>query len=145
MEKYMVKVFMLFAFCFLSCASGVPREIVHLPDEPEHPPNSTVRFKTADSYEQVLEMWKTPEDVSAWIGGNFSYDRERAIQLSETRKTENETPPIYSPLALARQLQARRQILFFCRLQAPCSYCRPIHRHSNICQRIRTLQRTGNC
>jgi hypothetical protein len=36
------------------------------------------------------------------MGGNFSYDRERAVQLSETRKAENETPPIYSPAEFFR-------------------------------------------
>ena len=53
-----------------------------LSDAPEHPRDPTVAFKTADSYEAALSVWKTPEDVSAWIAGNFAYDMARAMRLS---------------------------------------------------------------
>lgn len=66
----MYRVFMAFVFCFLSCTAGVPRGVTLFSDEPEHPRESIVGFKTADSCEQALEIWKTPEDVSAWIAGS---------------------------------------------------------------------------
>ncbi|MFA5906227.1 MAG: hypothetical protein WC836_20020, partial [Desulfobacula sp.] len=65
----MFRVLILFAVCFLSCAAGSPPGVRHLSDEPEYPGKSIAAFKTADSYGQVLEIWKTPEDVSAWMGG----------------------------------------------------------------------------
>jgi hypothetical protein len=79
--------------------AGIPHAATLFSDEPEYPRDSTVPFKAADSYEQAIRIWKTPEDVNAWIAANFSYDRTRAMQLSETQKTKNERPSIYSPPA----------------------------------------------
>jgi hypothetical protein len=66
-------------------------------DSPEFEIDSTVLFKSADSYEQVLDIWKTPEDINAWIAGNFSYDMVRALRLSETQRTKNSQLSIYHP------------------------------------------------
>jgi hypothetical protein len=66
----------------------------------EYKPDSTVLFKSADSYEQLLHIWKTPEDINTWIAGNFSYDMDRAIQLSETQRSKNEQLAIYHPSEL---------------------------------------------
>jgi hypothetical protein len=44
-----------------------------------------------------LRTWKTPEDISAWIGAKFSYDATRAMQLSETQRGRGEPLAVYSP------------------------------------------------
>ena len=51
----------------------------------------------ADSYEQALHVWKTPEEINTWIAANFSYDMARALQLSETQRVMNEKIAIYDP------------------------------------------------
>ena len=38
------------------------------------------------SYQEALKEWKSPNDISQWIGSNFRYDMQRALALSETRK-----------------------------------------------------------
>ena len=71
-----------------------------LSDAPEHPRDPTVAFKTADSYEAALSVWKTPEDVSAWIAGNFAYDMARAMRLSETERAASGGLAIHTPAEL---------------------------------------------
>ena len=66
-------------------------------DEPEHAPDSTVPFKTAGSYEEAVRVWKTPEDVNAWIAANVAYDAPRALRLSETQRGAGEGIAIYAP------------------------------------------------
>lgn len=66
-------------------------------DEPEYARDSTVLFKAASSHGRAMQVWKTPEDVNAWIAANFSYDRARAIRLSETLRTQQPPLPVYAP------------------------------------------------
>jgi len=68
-----------------------------LSDEPEDTRDSTSVFKAADSYERALQIWRTPEDVHGWIAANFSYDRARALRLSETQRAKNGRIPIHAP------------------------------------------------
>lgn len=94
----MYKLLILLVFCILFGTASTPHAAAHSSDEPEYPRDSTVRFKAAGSYEQALQMWTTPEDINGWVAANFSYDRTRAMQLSEAQKERSERPPIYSPL-----------------------------------------------
>ena len=66
-------------------------------DAPEYTRDSTVLFKAADSYEHALRIWKTPEDINAWIAANFSYDMARALRLSETQRAKDNQLSIYDP------------------------------------------------
>jgi len=66
-------------------------------DAPEYPRDPTVVFTAAASYHHALEVWKTPEDISAWIAANFSYDMPRAMRLSETQRAGNEPLSIHAP------------------------------------------------
>jgi hypothetical protein len=66
-------------------------------DVPEHTRHSTAPSRTADSYGHALQVWKTPEDISAWIAANFSYDPARAMRLSETQRAEHGELSIYTP------------------------------------------------
>jgi hypothetical protein len=94
----MLKVWMLFTLLLLAAHTHVLHSAENSSDAPEYTRDSTIPFKTADSYEQALHIWKTPEDITAWIAANFSYDMARAMQLSETQRTKNESFLIYPPL-----------------------------------------------
>jgi hypothetical protein len=54
-------------------------------------------FKDAASYAQALQIWRTPEDVNAWIDARFAYDHSRAMMLSETQRGGPRQLPIYPP------------------------------------------------
>jgi len=89
---------MFFTLLFLACYPSPIHSSEFSADAPEYTRNSTMPFKTADSYEQALHIWKTPEDINAWIAANFSYDTARAMRLSETQRTKNEQFSIYHPV-----------------------------------------------
>jgi hypothetical protein len=93
----MVKAVVLFILCFLAGHTPVlhPSEVPT--DAPESPRDSSVFFKAADSFEHALKVWKTPEDMSAWLAAHFSYDTVRAARLSETQRTKKDAFPIYTP------------------------------------------------
>jgi len=50
-----------------------------------------------DSYDQALRLWRSPEQVNAWIADSFEYDRARAMRLSETQRQAHGSLPIYPP------------------------------------------------
>lgn len=58
-----------------------------------HPVNST--FEPI-SYEEQLRQWRNVEEINAWIGSNFVYDKPRASQLSSDRDRQAK-PDIYDP------------------------------------------------
>jgi hypothetical protein len=89
-------VVLLALFSFSVCASLLPTADLYA-DELEDARDATVLFKSASSYEKALQIWKSPQDINGWIAANFSYDPARAIRLSETRRTKNESVSIYSP------------------------------------------------
>ena len=85
------------AFFALSvCAYLLPTANLYA-DELEDARDATVPFKSANSYEKALQVWKSSQDINGWIAANFSYDPARAIRLSETRRTKYESVSIYSP------------------------------------------------
>ncbi|MBC7821747.1 MAG: hypothetical protein IAG10_33085 [Planctomycetaceae bacterium] len=66
-------------------------------DAPDYARDPTVAFKAADSHERAMQIWRTAEDVNAWIAANFLYDSSRAIRLSETQRSKQAPLAIYSP------------------------------------------------
>jgi hypothetical protein len=96
----MYKVLMCLVIFFLSGHTSILQAANPSPDELGFTPDATVPFKAGGSYEEALPLWKTPEDVNGWIAANFSYDTSRAMEFSETQKTKNKRPPIYSPSEL---------------------------------------------
>jgi hypothetical protein len=82
---------------FLAASADVLHSAEAPPDAPEYPRDPTVLFLAADSYEHALDIWKTPEDVRAWIAANFTYDVARAMRLSETQRARNEPLSIHTP------------------------------------------------
>jgi hypothetical protein len=89
--------FVLFALFFLGGLVNLIHSAGPSSDEPEYARDPTVVFKAASSYEQALKVWKTPEDINGWIAANFSYDRARALRLSETQRAKNERISIHDP------------------------------------------------
>ena len=87
---------LLIAAALAGCSS-VPSGADPQSDAPEA--TSVVRgpFTEAPSYQQVLQLWRQPEDVNAWIGARFRYDMARAMQLSETQRQKNGRMPIHAP------------------------------------------------
>jgi len=94
----MLKAFMFFTLLFLASYPNVIHSAEFSSDAPEYTRDSTVPFKAAESYEHALHIWKTPEDINAWIAANFSYDTARAMRLSESQRTKNEQFSIYHPV-----------------------------------------------
>jgi hypothetical protein len=93
----MFKRVVVFTLLFLVGCANVLHAAEPSSDAPEYPRDSTVLFKAADSYEHALKIWKTPEDINAWIAANFSYDMERAVRLSETQRKDSKRLSIYHP------------------------------------------------
>lgn len=93
----MFQKFGLLTLLFLSGCANVLHGAEPAADMPEYTRLSAVQFKTAGSYDQALRAWKSPEDISAWIDANFSYDMARAIRLSETQRAKLGQLSIYTP------------------------------------------------
>jgi len=66
-------------------------------DAPEPWDRSAVAYLDAPSYGQALALWRTPEDINAWIGARFEYDRTRALALSESQRARQPPPAIHAP------------------------------------------------
>ena len=47
------------------------------------------------SYEDVLSLWKSIDDINDWIVKNFSYDTTRAMKLAINQ--EESRPAVFSP------------------------------------------------
>jgi hypothetical protein len=95
----MHRILALLPLLFLLIYTDVLHATDRFSDEPEKPRDANMPFKAADSYQQALQIWKTPEDINGWINANFSYDTARAIKLSETQRTKNGQLAIYPPSA----------------------------------------------
>jgi len=88
----------LFSIFLNICSCTNSKIAQNLSDESEetgHEQNIT----NYDSYQSALKNWKSLQDVSAWIGRNFSYDMDRAVDLSETNRQTNNVE-IYTPSEL---------------------------------------------
>ena len=66
-------------------------------DVPEVRPLATSAFLDAPTYSRATEIWRTPEDVNAWIGARFEYDTARSVLLSETQRGQSPGLSIHSP------------------------------------------------
>jgi hypothetical protein len=89
--------FAFFVLLFVAGCANVLHAADNSADVPEHTRDSTAPSGTADSYGHALQVWKTPEDISAWIAANFSYDPARAMRLSETQREKHGELTIYTP------------------------------------------------
>jgi hypothetical protein len=81
---------------FAGCA-GTPGGAFDPSDAPEVRSAASSTFKTAASYAEALRVWRTAEELNAWIGARFEYDLARAMQLSETQRGKDRRIPIHRP------------------------------------------------
>ena len=68
-------------------------------DAPESRSAYGGRYTEAASYGEALKLWRSAEEVNAWIGARFEYDMSRALQLSETQRQASGRMPIHAPEA----------------------------------------------
>jgi hypothetical protein len=73
-----------------------PRVVPDLDDAPDGRAARALEVHP-ESYDQALRSWHSPEQVNTWIGDTFEYDRDRAIQFSETQRRARGTLPVHAP------------------------------------------------
>jgi hypothetical protein len=88
---------LLFSLFLMTCLSSILYAAEDSSDAPEYARDPKTVFKAAESYEHALLVWKTPEDITAWIAANFSYDMARAARFSETQIEKQGPIAIYTP------------------------------------------------
>ena len=49
------------------------------------------------SYSVALQVWRSADDINAWIGARFEYDSARALRLSETQREQSGRLPAHAP------------------------------------------------
>jgi len=98
MRKYKQSLLVfLWLICLVACSSHPPAANLIL-DAPEEPRPHSTPFQDAASYPQALQVWRTPEDLNAWINTHFIYDPMRAIALSETQRGNSTSIVIFEPV-----------------------------------------------
>ncbi len=80
------------------CAAPLPRADP-ASDAPEARVAVALAAPEAADWAQALRQWRSAEDVNAWIGARFAYDRERALALSETQRGRGGPLAIFEPAA----------------------------------------------
>jgi hypothetical protein len=68
-------------------------------DAPESRSAYGGRYTEAASYGEALKLWRSAEEINAWIGARFEYDMSRALQLSETQRQAKGRMRIHAPEA----------------------------------------------
>jgi len=93
----MLRMLALIFTAVLATCGNLPEAADPSSDAPEVQRHQVVSFKDAASYQEALHVWRTPEDVNAWIGSRFSYDLSRAMVLSETQRSGSGGMAVYEP------------------------------------------------
>ncbi len=93
----MSRLLVLILSALLAACSSLPEVADPNSDAPEARRNQILSFQNAASYQEALQVWRTPEDVNAWIGARFRYDLPRAMAMSETQRTGSGQVAIYEP------------------------------------------------
>jgi hypothetical protein len=90
----------LLAGCAVLASCGEGRAL------PDDPAPRTVRGpeEYPPTYDQALRGWRRVEDINAWIADRFTYDGERALELSETRRSRPDASkaPVQEPASFYR-------------------------------------------
>lgn len=66
--------------------------------DPAHP-RPTALAAGPVSYRQALADWRSAEAVNDWLGARFTYDRDRALALSETARAAGGRAAVIEPPA----------------------------------------------
>jgi hypothetical protein len=94
------------AAALLGACAALPERADPLSDAPEARSQSAAGFVAPPSYSAALQTWRRAEDVNAWIGARFEYDRARALQLSETQRNQGSRLPIHPAAAFYERRKA---------------------------------------
>ena len=78
----------------LGACSALLERADPLSDAPDARTPAAASVVAPPSYDAALQRWRDAEDINAWIGARFEYDRARALQLSETQRTAGARLPI---------------------------------------------------
>jgi hypothetical protein len=89
----------LLAGLLCGCVTAVPGP-TSWSDAPDLLPETVARAAGPASYAEALSAWKTAEEIAAWAGPRFTYDTERALQLSESERGDGAAPAIIAPAEL---------------------------------------------
>ena len=91
----------LLSFLLHACSGEISESTLALSDAPENQLAKRNNSENSyDSYAQTIEKWKTVEEVNAWIGENFRYDMQRAMQLADSDRRQKTY--IYEPAEVFR-------------------------------------------
>ena len=93
----MPRVLALVLLSFVAACGTVPWAADLASDAPQLQRLQIESFKDAASYQEALQVWRTPEDVNAWINAKFIYDMSRALALSETQRSKSGQLSIHQP------------------------------------------------
>lgn len=85
------------ALSALSACTAPRPQAVAASDAPEPWDRAAVAYQDAPGFDQALALWRTPEDINAWIGARFEYDMARALALSESQRARQPPLPIHAP------------------------------------------------
>jgi len=80
----------------IGCAA-VPPAADPASDAPELRVSRKASGEVAGTYADAVAKWRTAEEINEWIGAQFEYDRDRAMQLSETQRARGATVAIHAP------------------------------------------------
>jgi hypothetical protein len=72
----------------LAACAHVPDLADAASDAPDVQWRAASPFRDATSYGDALQVWKTPQDINAWIAARFEYNTSRAMLLSETQRNK---------------------------------------------------------
>lgn len=86
------------AALFVTACAAIPQVADPASDAPEGRVVGA-QVMEAPSYGEALKRWRSAEDLNAWIGLRFEYDRSRAIELSETQRERSGRMAIHAPEA----------------------------------------------
>lgn len=81
------------------CAGTPPATLLALSDAPDPARARAVAEPGPASYDEALVRWRSPQDLSRWLGPRFEYDQRRALALSETARAAAQRTPVHAPEA----------------------------------------------
>lgn len=92
----MSKAWIIVIAAWLAGCAAAPEAADNSSDAPD-PRYAVAAAATAApaSHAAALATWQRPEDIAAWIGANFRYDGQRALQLSESQRALGGAPRIH--------------------------------------------------
>jgi hypothetical protein len=93
--RILLAVVAVVAAASLGACSALPERADPLSDAPDARASVGAAFVAPPSYDAALQRWRDAEDINAWIGARFEYDRARALQLSETQRSAGARLPIH--------------------------------------------------